>query len=99
MNDQGMKVCANCAHKETCDNVPMFRKKQIPLTSTGCYSWKSAKVMTNGDRIRSMTDKELAHHLSNWICGKQLPCPHIDSPCGDCCERWLKQEAKEKNHD
>lgn len=53
------------------------------------------KPQTNADRIRSMTDEELAEWIAN------LHCPHYeddDYTCDDCEEcwiDWLKQEAKE----
>lgn len=52
---------------------------------------KDAKVLTNGDRIRDMSDEELADvvvcpHISNWeLC--------IDD-CKKCRLDWLKQPAE-----
>lgn len=58
--------------------------------------------MTNGDRIRAMTDEELAEFLDRWemgdidysktfcdLCKGQLDCHN------DCLMGWLKQEATE----
>lgn len=57
--------------------------------------------MTNADRIRSMTDEELAEwlaevlfHCSNTICDER--CPMYKCCCdqpSDNIEDWLKQEA------
>lgn len=58
---------------------------------------------TNADRLRSMTDKELAEwlaevlfHCSNTICDER--CPMYKCCCdqpSDNIEDWLKQEAKD----
>lgn len=55
--------------------------------------------MTNADRIRKMTDEELANMWVSYVdCGE---CP-VHKECGmtvqDCLRlafEWLKQEAKE----
>ena len=51
--------------------------------------------MTNADRIRAMSDKDLADLLSGgepypWC--EQDPCPA--ETCQECILMWLKQEAK-----
>ena len=55
--------------------------------------------MTNADRIRSMTDEELAKMLptkSMWNCPPDIKtrggCP---GECVPCWLNWLKQEVKE----
>ena len=64
---------------------------------------KDTNVLTDADRIRAMSDEELA--ASNYI-----PCPYADDCCGECkygwheqaqtCEEckleWLKQPAEDK---
>ena len=52
--------------------------------------------MTNADRIRSMTDEELADLMSGeniypW-CLKE-PCPE---ECRECILSWLKEEVKDE---
>ena len=58
--------------------------------------------MTNADRIRAMSDEELAASCL-------LPCPYIEDPygeckfgwhtpeqtCAECILEWLKQPAKD----
>ena len=51
---------------------------------------------TNGDRIRAMTDEELARFvtkedLCELTCGSSIPC---DGRCEAKMLDWLKQEAK-----
>lgn len=63
---------------------------------------------SNADRIRSMTDEELADWIygqsdewSNW-CPREAPinpetleCLRNGGDCGKCILDWLKEEAKE----
>ena len=59
--------------------------------------------MTNGDRIRQMTDEELAKMLTAHMASKEFHdfncrvCPvHVDDcNCEKNCFKWLKQEAEE----
>lgn len=62
---------------------------------------QSYKPMTNGDRIRSMTDEELAEFLcgvydeeetDKFICGTIIPNYFEEAICD-----WLKQEADHEN--
>ena len=53
-------------------------------------------VKTNGDRIRAMSDEELAN---------QIECPYDNVPelcyhstCYDCVLKWLKQPVEESNY-
>lgn len=60
---------------------------------------QSYKPMTNGDRIRSMTDEELMKSFGHYtICGyiqeKQNEWCETNGACGNCLLRWLKQPAE-----
>lgn len=60
----------------------------IPYTHD---DWKK----TNGDRIRSMTDKELAEFESTLGChpaATKETCIGVDR-CAECWLDWLRQEA------
>lgn len=85
-----MKNCCGCLHWCVCsireDNIRcgyfMERKKTAP------------KSQTNADRIRAMSDEELAELLQ---CGS---CPHIEDECTmkgceKCISDWLKQPVKD----
>ncbi len=55
--------------------------------------------MTNGERIRSMTDEELAEFFptTGIECGNCLPydfCGIEDGCCEKAWERWLKSEVE-----
>ena len=53
------------------------------------------KTLTNADRIRSMTDEELANCITDDLCDRVC---HSPLSCDGNCEiqvlDWLKQEAK-----
>lgn len=57
--------------------------------------------MTNGDRIRQMTDAELAEMVDMRVCrivkpdGKGCPKGFYFGKCDKCVLKWLKQEVKE----
>ena len=58
------------------------------------------KPMTNADRIRNMTDEELALFLINAYNGimvhmKCTSCMDREKACNGCFEKWLKAEVKE----
>lgn len=48
------------------------------------------KTQTNGDRIRAMSDEELAKHL---ICQWDI-CRNMNIECDSCLLDWLKQDAE-----
>ena len=52
------------------------------------------KPQTNADRIRAMSDEELADVVANGV-GCVLKAPHCkDVDCTPCILRWLQQPAK-----
>ena len=67
------------------------------IDTSECADFRS---MTNADRIRSMTDEELAEFMRPWNSGcprwkeNPLPCSDWDN-CGECWLKWLKEEVSE----
>lgn len=66
-----------------------------------CFEIVKNDKQTNADRIRSMTDEELAEfipcpHLVNWIAGKYDTCIHPSGKdgCKKCMLNWLQSEAE-----
>lgn len=57
--------------------------------------------MTNGDRIRAMTDEELAKFISEFdVCDKRTHEECTISYCGVCNQctlDWIQQEAEDNN--
>ena len=54
---------------------------------------------TNADRIRAMSDEELAVIIKKTLIGKTLWCDHhckLDdgNNCNTCLQEWLKQPAE-----
>ena len=78
-----MSDCRKCADFEWC------------VKNEDCGLFK-AKPETNADRIRNMTDEELAEFLDNatlakipW-CSDECPKEEI---CSNCALEWLKKET------
>ena len=53
--------------------------------------------MSNADRIRQMTDEELAERFQDDICRlvERKECIGVYQSCYECRIEWLKQEAKD----
>lgn len=89
------KVKSKCSFKNKCCGG----QEGIYLEGSECDKF-AQKVLaappTNADRIRSMSDEELAEMFSNtWDCTSCL----VDDCTGQWCKEklleWLKQPAKE----
>lgn len=79
-----MNDCRNCANM---DNEYCF----------ACDNGNQFKPLTNADRIRSMSDGELAQFLmDSFACSLNCPAYDICDAEGACVEflaKWLQQEA------
>lgn len=66
------------------DKLPRVEQKWIP---------EKNMPMTNADRIRAMSDEELAY----WImCPYDSPyCDGIEHNCIECTKEWLQQPVEE----
>jgi hypothetical protein len=55
-------------------------------------------TMTNGDRIRAMTDEELAAYLTGSMCliMNRMTCCN-GMTCEECRLEWMKEEVKEND--
>ena len=54
---------------------------------------KTDKPMTNADRIRTMTDEELANSITDDLCDRVCHSPlSCDGNCETQVLAWLKQE-------
>ena len=53
--------------------------------------------MTNGDKIRQMSDEELAEFIeeNNWRKGSCKNCADTAITCTDCWLEWLESEVEE----
>ena len=100
------KNCETCKHDDA--EYPSYPHKtpcnECEHTSDAPTKWEAAdhyKPITNADRIRAMSDEELAH----WICKKLPGCDSKTCPGAELCNatdglsnglvKWLKQPAEE----
>lgn len=53
-------------------------------------------IITNADRIRAMSDEELAEYMSIYCCSHKTHDPRCQQfkDCGLCWLDWLKKEAE-----
>lgn len=86
-----MSNCSDCKNNGT-------QICSVCCSYQGCPDRWEAKPKTNADRIRTMSDEELAKFfdtelfLSLW-CDKS--CGYVEeAPCRQCILKWLKQEAE-----
>ena len=107
--------CGNCANFVWGDNKTPLPSDCITCTTTHVPNgqhptpshWKKAKPQTNADRIRAMSDEELAKHLFDigWDCHlcaehKRLDNEPLfsnekcDEKCVEHCLKWLQQPAE-----
>lgn len=61
-----------------------------------CKTPRKVKPKTNGDRIRAMTDEELAIFLGDVGCCNPNPCKP-GMYCGRCWFNWLKAPVEGSN--
>ena len=95
-----------------CKKCPAFAKCTVTYRSSGCEALRwtygidtDPEIITNADRIRSMSDKELEDQLVLEVEG-MAPCKmFISIPTGEmficsqaakeAVEKWLQQPAEE----
>lgn len=80
-----MRRCDNCKRNLFCDSVWKTSGDRV----TSCVSW--TPIITNADKIRTMTDEELAKHI---VCQWE-GCKNMDVECDKCLLNWLKEEAQD----
>jgi hypothetical protein len=89
-----MGICVNCAHKGTCTLVSYYHAQGEHIVKCG-----KRKPITNADRIRQMTDEQLAAYIGHaslcvTIQGEDggAWCSQYGS-CNECIRDWLRQEV------
>lgn len=98
-------VIQNAAKPENPDDVvvKVTVPDRWPMTEAG-QRWAAQeaaaqKPVTNGDRIRAMTDEELVRSRVGEILCEMIPhddCPGSAVRCKDCLIKWLGSPAKDK---
>lgn len=85
--------CANCKHHKDC-------LEDIDEACGLCCKgdrWE-AKPQSNADRIRSMTDEELAEYMGDvqtWGGCPNHGARNCQEDCSKCWLDWLRQEASD----
>ena len=101
-------TCEDCRRFNAKNNVCALLEKTV-RPGYGCYEGEP-RIITNGDRIRQMSDEELAEYL--WQVGDTVSCPgapghwkdwkcpveETTGPCDSygCWLDWIKQEAQDE---
>ena len=102
--DNSYPICENCIFvDEPLDKDPCQECHRAFLAQRIKPNFVSKREpITNADRIRAMTDEELASYLTGvWYSFEEMPgmCDVCDMQsiqnCSDCWLDWLKQEATE----
>lgn len=104
------KICKECAnydhknlkHSKACENCVTEHREDG--TESDPSNWR-ALPQTNADRIRAMSDEELAKWLLDVMSHKvacfgegafpYTPCRNTGHDCVKCGVDWLKQPAEE----
>lgn len=94
----------NCLKRAKIDTVEQLAQVsdddllRIRSFGAGCLAEVRRKVsrpkQTNADRIRAMSDEELATVIMCPDGMKDQPCSDADGKCVACCLRWLQQPAE-----
>ena len=77
------------------------KKFEEPGYTSWCVLGPCAhQTPSNADRIRAMSDEELADFITEakWECRNYRECKECPRYIGDCClplDEWLKQPAEE----
>ena len=105
-----MKYCKDCVGFDECKTTG--RTVEFAVDDGVCIDFDERKPQTNAERIRSMSDEELAKHLVDigWDC--HLCAEHrrldnepllsgekCDEKCAEHCLQWLQQPAEIRKED
>ena len=81
--------------RECNDYAKCVKESNLSIKRKNCKKAKTKYVMTNADRIRSMSDFELAKEIENAQSGIEIKNPkNIDY--FDCILEWLRQPEEDE---
>ena len=85
--------CGSCIGKTLCG--------EPEDTALVCVDRVIGKPMTNADRIRAMTDEELAELIDRETdsCAPTGDCEKMSRDCKACWLEWIQQPAEEDDHE
>lgn len=84
-----MTFCSWCVDGDVC-SFAKLNDGNLPITQ--CYMFK-VRSTTNGDRLRSLPDEELAKAIARKITSCYGCRATNELECAECVLEWLKQEA------
>lgn len=90
------KTCGECRyHKNNRCMLPCYAMNHW-AENPACHHFEEKTPPTNGDKIRQMSDEELAELIDNSCkaCAKDVT--ECDTECVNGILAWLKQEAKDE---
>lgn len=88
-----MKCCKDCVGFDECKTTG--RTVEFAVDDGVCIDFDERKPQTNADRIRSMTDEELAKILGGkCICPPTSGCAEVCGDCVACWIEWLQQPTE-----
>jgi len=104
-----MATCKDCLHYDVCKSYGVIMHNSVKLKMTEEVEskcpyklFKSKIIKTNADRIRAMSDEELAKWLNQCgcvceTCSDSANCvdPYNRQKCINGVLNWLKQPAEE----
>lgn len=89
-------ICNDCAKRTRCDMAEIGRS---PLAISTCYCYEKGNP-SNADRIRAMSDEELAEFMCHNVSNGTVNCAFCSAE--EFCRmghngwlEWLKQEVTE----
>lgn len=90
---QRESICKSCEHKIVCAFKIIEERNAF---MTGCSRYEKEHKATNADRIRKMSDEELAEFIASGFprdackdrCGGDE-----GFPCSECVLEWLKEDG------
>ena len=90
------KTGITCYRNGGCGPYEMCSCYECPASKSDYVQVKTApKPQTNADRIRSMTDEELAEFLTEYRCVHKAP--HCkDANCVHCWLDWLQSPVEQE---
>lgn len=91
-----IKDCCSCIHEYRSPMSDICRECGIAM-----LNYEERKPKTNADRIRQMSDEELAELFKNLCCpyslGGKVDCNIEDRGCSNCWLSWLKAPVEEED--
>jgi len=102
MYDQCFRPCMNKTDNGFCKTTTCINPLYCNIGTAQYGQGVQKRIITNADRIRAMTDEELAEWITELTdctvyphTRKDAPCVSIGQTCAASWLDWLKQEASE----